>query len=43
MCWNNKGKYATPTTRIKRVDVLVPGSASSDLPFSFCLTNVTVQ
>jgi hypothetical protein len=42
-CWNDKGKFATPTTPIKRVDVLVPGSASTDMPFSFCLTNVTVE
>lgn len=42
-CWNKQGKSATPTTPIKRIDVLVPGSASTDLPFSFCLTNVTVE
>jgi hypothetical protein len=41
-CWNNQGKYATSTTPIKRVDVYVPG-ATSDVPFSFCLTNVTVE
>jgi cellulose 1,4-beta-cellobiosidase len=42
-CWNNKGKFATATTAIKRADVLVPGAASGDLPFSFCLTNVSVE
>jgi hypothetical protein len=42
-CWNNKGKFATPTTRIKRVDVVVPGRVSTDMSFSFCLTNVTVE
>jgi hypothetical protein len=41
-CWNNQGKSASSTTPIKRVDVYVPGTAS-DVPFSFCLTNVTVE
>jgi cellulose 1,4-beta-cellobiosidase len=42
-CWNNKGKFANGTTPIKRVDVLVPGTSATDLPFSFCLTNVSVE
>lgn len=42
-CWSNSGVYATPSTRFKRVDVLVPGSASTDETFAFCLTGVTVQ
>jgi hypothetical protein len=42
-CWNNSGAFATPSTPLKRVDVLVPGAASSDDPFAFCLTNVAVE
>jgi hypothetical protein len=42
-CWDNSGKFATPSTRFKRVDVLVPGAASSDEAFAFCLTNVSVE
>jgi len=42
-CWNNAGKFATPTTLFKRVDVLVPGTASTEEPFAFCLTDVVVQ
>jgi hypothetical protein len=42
-CWDNSGAFATPSTQFKRVDVLVPGSASSDAPFAFCLTGVSVQ
>ncbi len=42
-CWNNSGKSATATTPIKRVDVVVPGSASSNMPFAFCITDVTIQ
>jgi len=42
-CWNNSGAFATPSTPFKRVDVLVPGAASSDEPFAFCLTNVAVE
>jgi cellulose 1,4-beta-cellobiosidase len=42
-CWSNTGTYATASTLFKRVDVLVPGTASTDQPFAFCLTNVTVQ
>jgi hypothetical protein len=42
-CWDNSGTYATSSTPFKRVDVLVPGSASTDEPFAFCLTNVVVE
>lgn len=42
-CWDNSGKFANPSTPIKRVDVLVPGTASTDEPFAFCLTDVSVQ
>jgi cellulose 1,4-beta-cellobiosidase len=42
-CWNNAGTFPTPSTRFKRVDVLVPGSASTEEAFAFCLTNVSVE
>jgi hypothetical protein len=42
-CWDNSGKSATPSTRFKRIDVLVPGAASSAEAFAFCLTNVSVE
>lgn len=42
-CWDDSGTFATSSTLFKRVDVLVPGSASSDEPFAFCLTGVSVQ
>jgi cellulose 1,4-beta-cellobiosidase len=42
-CWDNSGTFATPSTRFKRVDVIVPGNASADEPFSYCLTGVAVQ
>jgi len=42
-CWNNSGDYATPSTAFKKLDVIVPSSSSSELDFSYCITNVTVQ
>jgi len=42
-CWNNTGDYATPTTAFTKLDVIVPSSASSELDFSYCITNVVVQ
>ena len=42
-CWNNSGTYATSSTLFKRVDILVPGTASTDEAFAFCLTNVSVE
>ena len=41
-CWDNTGDFATPSTLFKRVDVIVPG-ASTEEPFSFCLTSVSVE
>jgi cellulose 1,4-beta-cellobiosidase len=42
-CWDNKGEFATSSTLFKRVDVQVPGSASTDQAFAFCLTDVSVE
>jgi len=42
-CWNNKGDFATSSTLFTRLDIIVPSSATTDLPFSYCLTSVTVQ
>jgi len=42
-CWDNSGTFATPSERFKRVDVIVPGAASTDEPFAFCLTGVVVE
>jgi hypothetical protein len=42
-CWNNKGIFATSSTLFTRVDVIVPSSATTDLEFAYCLTNVVVQ
>lgn len=42
-CWNNSGDAATPSTAFTRLDVIVPSSSSSERPFSYCITNVTVQ
>ncbi len=42
-CWNNKGTFATPSTLFTRLDIIVPSSATTDLPFSYCLTNVVIQ
>jgi hypothetical protein len=42
-CWNNKGTFATPSTLFTRLDIIVPSSATTDLEFAYCLTNVVVQ
>jgi len=42
-CWNNSGDAATPTTRFRRVDIIVPSSASTEQDFAYCLTNVVVE
>jgi cellulose 1,4-beta-cellobiosidase len=42
-CWDNSGTYATPGSLFKRVDIVVPSSASTDQPFAYCLTNVSVE
>lgn len=42
-CWDNSGTFATSSTLFKRVDILVPYSASTDEPFAYCLTNVSVK
>jgi hypothetical protein len=43
-CWSpSTGTYATATTPIQSVYVLIPASSTSDRPFAMCLTNVTVQ
>ena len=42
-CWDNSGTFATPDMLFRRVDILVPSSASVDQPFAYCLTNVSVQ
>jgi cellulose 1,4-beta-cellobiosidase len=42
-CWDNSGTFATPEMLFRRVDILVPSSASVDQPFAYCLTNVSVQ
>jgi cellulose 1,4-beta-cellobiosidase len=42
-CWSNAGQSAKPSTLFKRVDVLVPGTASTEEPFAFCLSNVVVE
>jgi hypothetical protein len=42
-CWDNSGTFATPDMIFRRVDILVPSSASIDEPFAYCLTNVSVQ
>ncbi len=42
-CGDNSGAFATSSTLFKRLDVLVPGSASTEEPFAFCLTDVSVQ
>jgi cellulose 1,4-beta-cellobiosidase len=42
-CWNNKGTFATPSTRFTRLDIIVPSSATTDMSFGYCLTNVVIQ
>jgi cellulose 1,4-beta-cellobiosidase len=42
-CWSNAGQFAKPSTLFKRVDVLVPGTASTEEPFAFCLSDVVVE
>ena len=42
-CWGNSGIFATSNSLFKRVDVLLPSSASQDRSFSFCLTDVSVE
>ena len=42
-CWNNSGTFATSDTIFQRIDILVPSNASTDAPFAYCLTNVSVQ
>lgn len=42
-CWNNQGDAATPSTQFKKIDVIVPSSAATDLEFSYCLTDVSIQ
>jgi hypothetical protein len=41
-CWDNSGTFATPSMLFRRVDILVPSNASIDVPFAYCLTNVSV-
>jgi len=43
MCWNNTGDAATSSTLFRRVDIIVPSSASTEQDFAYCLTNVSVQ
>jgi hypothetical protein len=42
-CWNNSGDFATPSTPFRRLDIIVPSSASTEQDFAFCLTSVTVK
>jgi hypothetical protein len=42
-CWDSSGVFATSRSLFKRVDVLVPSSASKDKSFAFCLTNLAVE
>lgn len=42
-CWDNSGTYASASTAVAKVALIVPSSVTEDRPFSFCLTNVTVQ
>jgi cellulose 1,4-beta-cellobiosidase len=42
-CWNNSGKFANSSTPVQRLDVLVPGTSSTDEPFAFCITSVSLQ
>jgi hypothetical protein len=42
-CWDNAGVFATSKSLFKRVDILLPSSASKDRSFAFCLTNVAVE
>lgn len=42
-CWGNTGKRASSSTVFRRLDMLVPSHSSLDRPFSFCLTNVSVD
>jgi cellulose 1,4-beta-cellobiosidase len=42
-CWDNSGTFATSSLAFKRVDILVPCSATTDEPFAYCLTNVSVE
>jgi hypothetical protein len=42
-CWNNKGTFATPSMLFTRIDIIVPSSAATDLPFGYCLGNVVIQ
>jgi len=42
-CWNNTGVYATPSTLFTKLDVIVPSAYSVDLPFSYCITSVSMD
>ena len=42
-CWDNTGTFASPSLLFQRVDVLVPSNQYVDQPFSYCLTNVSVE
>lgn len=42
-CWDNSGEYASPGIAIQQIQFIVPCSNTVQRPFSFCITNVTVQ
>jgi hypothetical protein len=42
-CRNNQGEAATASTLFRRIDIIVPSSASTEQDFACCLTKVSVQ
>ncbi len=42
-CWNNEGDFATPSTLFRKLEIMVPSTAATEVDFAYCLTDVTVQ
>ena len=42
-CWDNSGVYASATSPMQELDLIVPSTGAGDRPFEFCLLDVAVQ
>jgi hypothetical protein len=42
-CWDDEGQAFVSGTAITSIDLVVPGSATSSTPYSFCFLGLTIQ
>jgi hypothetical protein len=42
-CWDDSGQPFTPGTSILAIQLDVPGSSSTDTPYSFCFFGMTID